>query len=229
MNNTEIEKTLLESLEDFKLDQNERIKLTQLSESLRSDQINFLRNKSFELTRHSIESDGAEAFRIINWLERVVKIIQPEKQSHLTDSSAWFSPGDDCRNKITRLMRKTRNTINICVFTISDNKITESILQAHKRGIKITIISDNDKANDRGSDIDYLSNKGVKVLLDDSPNHMHHKFAIFDNRILLSGSFNWTRSASEVNEENIIVTADQKLVTAFNKKFGQLKTRFARY
>ena len=41
---------------------------------------------------------------------------------------------------------------------------------------------------------------------------MHHKFALFDGRRLMTGSFNWTRSASEQNEENLIVTADPVLV-----------------
>lgn len=52
--------------------------------------------------------------------------------------------------------------------------------------------------------------------------HMHHKFALFDGRRLMTGSFNWTRSASEQNEENLIVTADPVLVKAFSERFELL-------
>jgi phosphatidylserine/phosphatidylglycerophosphate/cardiolipin synthase-like enzyme len=42
----------------------------------------------------------------------------------------------------------------------------------------------------------------------------HHKFALFDNARLLTGSYNWTRSAPEHNHENFVVTNSRKLVMA---------------
>lgn len=227
MNNSELEKILVESLADFKLDQEEKYQLKQLSGELAREQINFIRNKSFDLCHSYVETGGEKAFRALNWLERVVKTIQPSAIPAVEESSAYFSPGQQCRNKIIRLIKNSRKQLDICVFTISDNQITDAILDAHKRKVRVNIISDNDKANDRGSDIDFLSNKGVNVLLDDSPCHMHHKFALFDRRILLNGSFNWTRSASEANEENILVTADKGLVTTFNAQFALLTQKFS--
>ena len=47
---------------------------------------------------------------------------------------------------------------------------------------------------------------------------MHHKFAIFDQSILLTGSYNWTRSASEKNEENFIITSDPALLFRFESE-----------
>ncbi len=227
MNNSQLETILVNSLSDFKLDQDEKYLLQQVAEKLAQDQLNFMRNKSFDLCRSYIEAGGEKAFRALNWLQRVVKVLQPVTQIVTVESSAYFSPGQECKNAIVRLLKQARKEIEICVFTISDNQITKAILEAHQRGVKITIISDNDKSNDRGSDIDLLSNRGVNVLLDDSPYHMHHKFALFDKKILLNGSFNWTRSASEVNEENILVTMEYKLVIAFSEKFELLKKQFS--
>ena len=70
------------------------------------------------------------------------------------------------------------------------------------------IISDDDKQFDEGSDIHALREAGVPLRIDDSPFHMHHKFALVDGAWLLNGSFNWTRSASVNNEENLLVTDD---------------------
>ncbi len=223
MNLKELEALLKDSLQDFKLDQDEKAVFNALSEKLADDQLRFIRNKAFELSYPSIKAGGDEAIKVLNWLERVVKSIQPQQNNPVIESEACFSPGSNCRNKIINLLKAARQSIDICVFTISDNKITQAILEAHRRGVVVTIISDNDKANDKGSDIQYLLDKGVHVILDQSPYHMHHKFAIFDNRILLNGSFNWTRSATQVNEENIVVSAEQKLVSRFAGQFGKLK------
>jgi len=219
----ELEKIIKDSLEDYKLDGEEKYRFKVLSETLGEDQLRFVRNKAFELSRPYIELGGIDAINVLNWLDRVVKSIQPLNKKIRMTSEAYFSPGNSCRNRIINLIENAKKTIDICVFTISDNKITKRILESHERGIKVTIISDNDKANDKGSDIDYLLGKGIDVILDQTPYHMHHKFAIFDNKILLNGSFNWTRSASEVNEENILVTREVELVGQYGKQFESLK------
>ena len=51
---------------------------------------------------------------------------------------------------------------------------------------------------------------------------MHHKFALFDGTVLLTGSYNWTRSAAAQNNENLIVTNDHRLATAFSSLFDRL-------
>ncbi len=221
-----LEQTLKESLQDHRLDQDEKAVFKAFSETLDDEALSFIRNKAFELSRPAIESGGAEAIKVLNWLQRVVKAIQPQKPA-VIESEAYFSPGNSCRNRINSLLRAASKSVDICVFTISDNEITQSIIKAHQRGVVVTIISDNDKASDTGSDIQFLMDKGVKVLLDQSPYHMHHKFAIFDQRILLNGSFNWTLSATQLNEENILLTSDPKLVSAFSEKFENLKKNFS--
>ena len=89
----------------------------------------------------------------------------------------------------------------ICVFTITDDRITDNIIDAHGRGVQVRVISDNDKAHDRGSDLSRLRRHGLPVAFDKTPDHMHHKFAVFDSKLLVSGSYNWTRSAADRNEE----------------------------
>ena len=62
---------------------------------------------------------------------------------------------------------------------------------------------------------------GVPVRVDRTDAHMHHKFAVFDRELLLTGSYNWTRSAANQNYENIIVTDDARLATTFANVFEQ--------
>ncbi|MGE3822383.1 MAG: phospholipase D-like domain-containing protein [Isosphaeraceae bacterium] len=54
---------------------------------------------------------------------------------------------------------------------------------------------------------------------------MHHKFAVFDEKIALTGSYNWTRGAARDNEENLIVSTDPRLVGPFVRAFEALWDR----
>jgi phosphatidylserine/phosphatidylglycerophosphate/cardiolipin synthase-like enzyme len=51
---------------------------------------------------------------------------------------------------------------------------------------------------------------------------MHNKFALFDGKYALTGSYNWTRSAATSNEENLVVSNDSNLIRAFQGEFESL-------
>lgn len=220
-----IEKHLSESFQDFKLSKDEKYSLQSLLENLkeRDELLSFARNKAFDIYRDFIAVEADDSLQAVNWLEKVIKTIDGVRNHYsVSHPSAHFSPGVSCANQIINSIRSARSSVDICVFTISDNRISEAILAAHESGKQVRVISDNHKAEDRGSDVYFLAEKGVAVKLDQSPHHMHHKFALFDKKVLINGSFNWTRSASVSNEENITVLYDPSLINSFSAMFEAL-------
>ena len=215
-----IYEALKSSIEDFNMARSERRDLKELLKPIKSDRTKkaLTRAKAFELASENLKIH--KNHEVFEWLEDVVKLIYSKESS--LKSSAYFSPGDDCLNRICRLIDESTRSIDICVFTITDNRITKRIVEAFSRKIKIRIISDNTKSEDRGSDVDYLRSKGIECLFDSTSAHMHHKFAISDNKLLLNGSYNWTRSASTENNENISITNDLRLVSLFQNEFERL-------
>jgi len=144
-------------------------------------------------------------------------------------SHAFFSPGEDCLNAIILAIDDAEKTMKICVFTISDDRISEAIVRAHRRGVSIQIITDNKKLHDAGSDIRELAAKGLNVRVDKTRSHMHHKFAIFDETRVLTGSYNWTRSAAMFNHENILITDNLSIVQDYSREFDRLWESMMKY
>jgi phosphatidylserine/phosphatidylglycerophosphate/cardiolipin synthase-like enzyme len=144
------------------------------------------------------------------------------KASGASVGEAHFSPGEACRARIMGLLDGARASADICVFTITDDSISERIVAAHRRGVSVRVITDNEKSLDEGSDARGLERVGVAVRVDRSEAHMHHKYAIFDEEVLLTGSYNWTRSAALYNRENLVVTREARLVVAFGRDFETL-------
>lgn len=222
----EMDALLRESLADQRVSASEKKSLSERLAPLAGDEqkLAFLRSKAFDLAR-----EAAPGAAVLDWLESIVKLTlkQPERKNEEL-ALACFSPGDDCIQEIVRQFHNARRQCHICVFTITDDRITSAIESAHRRGVAVRIITDDEKSFDAGSDIDRLRRNGIRCLLDDSPAHMHHKFALFDGVRLLTGSFNWTRSATEQNEENLIVTSDPRLVGAFSSRFDLLWSKLER-
>lgn len=224
----EIKQKLIESIADNRLDNEEKSDFFQLLSSLNEDQKRYLRNQAFDLARDKINQASGDmdvTMPLMKWLERIVKLVDNSDTRRDIKSQAFFSPGDACRDNIVNLLQEARQRVDICVFTISDDRISTAILGAHKNNVAVRILTDNDKANDRGSDVYFLREKGVPVLMDTSPSHMHHKFALVDD-YLINGSFNWTRSASERNQENIVVSDNLGLCREFERVFNRLWSRF---
>jgi phosphatidylserine/phosphatidylglycerophosphate/cardiolipin synthase-like enzyme len=189
------------------------------------------RSCAFKLARDFLQTsvvNNATSLEVIDWLEQVINTIATATTANdETDrSEAFFSPKDPCVNKIARMFDNAVHQADVCVFTITDDRIRRSIESAHQRGVQVRILSDNDKSVDLGSDLTYLQRLGIPTRVDRSEFHMHHKFALFDRRRLLTGSYNWTRSASENNEENFIVTSDPVLLRAFQQEFDRLWQAF---
>ena len=221
-----LDRSLRESAQDFTLDAGEKLELRELGQQLDAGRIRFLRNRAFDIARDAMRGEPGATLEVLRWLEQVVKTLDAADQAAPVVSSAYFSPGDTCLRRLCDLMRGCRDTLDICVFTIADDRLTEAILDCHARGVQVRVVSDNDTQHDSGSDIDRLRARGVQVRVDDAPSHMHHKFALFDGRVLANGSFNWTRSATRDNDENLVVSDDANLVRVFGLQFGKLWQQF---
>lgn len=227
MDFNQLDQQLRDSLNDLRLSNQERDELRQLGSNLSAEQVRYLRNRAFALVRELVAEPG-NVEPALKWLEQVVKTLDSAAAPRqLEVASAHFSPGESCRRKIRELCRQARCSVDICVYTISDDQLSEEIVACHRRGIVVRVISDNDKQFDEGSDIQWLQRQGVPLRIDDSPYHMHHKFALFDGRLLLNGSFNWTRSATTGNEENLLVIDHPALLAAYAAEFETLWARFA--
>ncbi len=227
MNAQEFEALLRKTLEDQTFSRSERqaISLVLADLSPPASQLGVFRKTAFDLARQQLQH-APDAQPVLNWLEEVVKALQPGRFDNTAKSEVYFSPGNACRNRIVGLLKGTSHTADICVFTITDDMLAEAVLQAHHRGVQIRIISDDDKAGDTGSDMSIFEQAGISVRFDTTPHHMHHKFAIFDGDVVLTGSYNWTRGAARDNQENLVVLSERPLIARFQKQFDELWTLY---
>jgi len=229
MDRAQIRNMLLQTFEDFQLTRSERSALSQIFShiNLTEHNLSLIRKEAFQIYRDYKPPHGSND-TCLSWLEDIMKILANTTSNESTlKSEALFSPGDDCSHRICRMIDSARKQIDICIFTITDDRVTQAINDAHQRHVQVRIISDNDKSFDLGSDIERLSQSGISVRIDKTNYHMHHKFSLFDSKFILTGSYNWTRSASKNNSENLVITNDPLLLIRFESEFEKLWNKYA--
>lgn len=170
-------------------------------------------NEAKKLEYKSAEID------ILNWLQNCFDTIDKYtfRMHHV-----YFSPGYDILDNLKDLIYRAKSTIDLCVFSITDDRLARAIKAAIKRGVKVRIITDDMKTMDRGSKIDWLDQLGIEVKTDQSRFHMHNKFGIIDHRMAFTGSFNWTKTATRSNQENLLITSNHSIVDQYNAEFERL-------
>ena len=144
--------------------------------------------------------------------------------SSLAKTEVYFSLSDNPQKAIIRNINQAEAFINIAMYVFTDREIALSLLDAQKRGVKVRVYLDRSQIESSYSVSRLLVQKGIKVRISTNNYIMHHKFAIIDNRLLLTGSYNWTFSANNRNDENLMVIDDPEIIEIFQNQFVNLWT-----
>lgn len=138
-------------------------------------------------------------------------------------TNVYFSPSKKCEKSIIKLINQAQNNIDIVVYAINNDNICNSLINAHSRGIKIRILTDKTQASLKSSKAIELFKQGFDIRVHSKFKIEHNKFAVFDSKIVSSGSYNWTNSASSKNSENCIFFIKNKnIVQRYQKRFDYL-------
>jgi phosphatidylserine/phosphatidylglycerophosphate/cardiolipin synthase-like enzyme len=133
----------------------------------------------------------------------------------------YFTPGKDCEDNIIYHLNKAQQA-DIAVYSITNRRIADAILTAQTRGAQIRVITDRLQASGSSSLVDKLAVAGLPVRKNRASHKiMHNKFAVFDGQVIVSGSYNWTASATDKNAENCVFFT-QPAARPFSVQFQHL-------
>ena len=138
------------------------------------------------------------------------------------DTNVLFSPNGGCQDAIISEISKAQKTIDIAMYYLTSREIAQELVKAKDRNVKIRIVLDKSQETQKFSKSRYLIKRGFEVKYHTGSGIMHNKFAIIDGKVLITGSFNWTPTADQKNEENLLIMTDEELIKKYQKRFEYL-------
>lgn len=140
------------------------------------------------------------------------------------DTQVLFSPKDGIRDHILERINDCGASLEIAVYSFSSGYIAEALVNAKNRGVKIRIVMDKKQAEKEGSLYGFLKDEGfdVQSLKGRVGGSMHNNFVVFDNKLVLTGSYNWTEYSEKFNYENVIITDEKAVVEMYQNEFNRL-------
>ncbi len=124
----------------------------------------------------------------------------------------YFLPkdGQKAKKHIERLIKNSKKSIDIAMYNFGHKKFAKFLNKAYKRGVEVNIFYDKKTVDFKNIEAKKLDKK------------LHTKIAIFDKKIVVFGSPNWTKKSFNKNYEVLYITDDKKIVLQFNEFFKGL-------
>ena len=130
-----------------------------------------------------------------------------------------FVPGEDCEGVIVAEINQARSVILVQAYSFTSMPIAKALVSAKQRGVSVQVILDKSQRSERYSGATFLANAGIRTLIDEQPSIAHSKVIIIDGTSVITGSFNFTRSAQQYNAENLIVIRDGVLAQHYTENW----------
>jgi len=120
----------------------------------------------------------------------------------------WSFPemGKEGLQRVLELIHGAQYSLRIAMFTWTHPQLTQAVIRAHQRGVKVEIIMDHGQTNGVcQATYQILMNAGIDVRVSSGLGLLHHKFAWIDETTLINGSANWTAAAFTRNKDCLLI------------------------
>ena len=129
--------------------------------------------------------------------------------------AVYFSPNGGCTDAIVKALDDAKSTVLVQAYSFTSAPIAKAIVDAHKRGVKVQVILDKSQRTEKYSSADFVAHAGIATFIDEQHKIAHNKIMVIDDQTVITGSFNFTKSAEESNAENLLVIRSKELAKAY--------------
>jgi len=133
----------------------------------------------------------------------------------------YFSPQGGCTAAVVNALDAARETVQMQAYSFTSAPIAKALVDAHKRGASVQVILDKSQRTEKYSLAGFLEKSGIPTFIDDRHAVAHNKVIVIDRRIVITGSFNFTREAEESNAENLLVIRDFSIAEQYSDNWRE--------
>ena len=140
-----------------------------------------------------------------------------------TRVDTFFSPDDGVANKLATLLSNAEESIYFLAFSFTSNDLGAIVRAKAEDGLEIRGVMDEEQINsNQGTEFDPFRQADLDVLIDGIPGQMHHKVFVVDGKIVVLGSYNFSQSAEQRNDENVLIVYNEDIAEQYVQEFERV-------
>lgn len=129
------------------------------------------------------------------------------------------------QKEIIARIHEAKYSVKIAVTWFTNHDLFNAVLKKlDDPNFKVSLVVLNDRINNKREGVNFqnLINMNGNFYYSEVDNMVHHKFCIVDDKILITGSYNWTYYAENRNWENIIIIDNAEIVKGYKEEFDKI-------
>jgi len=156
---------------------------------------------------------------------------QPEIQIEIDRDTVQvhFSPDGSPAAAVVNTLDGAEKSVLVQAYSFTSASIAAALKRAHDRGIVVNVILDKSQRLDRYTSATFLLRAGIPVWIDGEHAIAHNKVMIIDESIVITGSFNFTKSAEERNAENLLIINSQRIADEYTANWERHRAHSEKY
>ncbi len=143
-----------------------------------------------------------------------------------TTTEVVFTRMGSIAEVIERLVRGSKTSVDAALYRFNSQRLARVLDEVRRRGVRIRLIIDRNKYEESMATRRLLMNGDFRFRLaygrDGAGSKMHHKFVLLDEKVVLTGSYNWTFASEQRNYENLLILREPKMVDVYLPEFEAL-------
>jgi phosphatidylserine/phosphatidylglycerophosphate/cardiolipin synthase-like enzyme len=133
-----------------------------------------------------------------------------------------FAPEDGCSYTLINILAEAEESIYFMAYSFTHDGFGEVIREQSEAGVEIHGVFDQRGSTTRYSEYGWMRAADLDVWQDGNPYAMHHKVIIIDEEIVILGSYNFSVSADESNDENVLVIFNSDIARLFLNEYDHI-------
>jgi len=126
-----------------------------------------------------------------------------------------FTPDEDCTSLIVNTLGTAQRTVRVLAYSFTSPEIGQALAAAKACGVDVRVVLDKSQRSSHSDAVTALRNAGVPIQIDELSGIAHNKVMEIDESVVITGSFNFTKSAQKRNAENLVIIRDQRTASRF--------------
>lgn len=142
-----------------------------------------------------------------------------------TQVSVYFAPEDNVRGAILDELARAKQKVRFLAFSFTDPQIAALMISSRLQGVDVKGIFEKQFSGKESTKHKTLELAGSDVRWDTNGYAMHNKVIVVDDQTVLVGSFNFSESANQKNDENLVIVRSRAVAAQYLEEFGRLWNR----
>jgi len=119
-------------------------------------------------------------------------------------------------------VKAAQKSIRFMAFSFTDYPLAAAMIERAEAGVDVAGVFEKVGSSTDSAELKTLYCAGVPARRDGNPSFLHHKVVIVDERIVMTGSLNYSTNAEESNDENVLIIDNPEIAALYMQEFERV-------